>query len=292
MDKQIKSVYLISLAAILILSVITGIFSVLAYTFEFDASISHFQFDSVFAPVFIVCSVLSAAAALVLTAVLRRRFTLDASVPMRAGLTFTCAFSGAMLLIVSILGLVEISGGTGASTLLLLRHITGVPAGLCFLWGALADAKKTHASTGFALASFLPILWAIFSVMYYYFDSSYSLNSPLKISLMLMFVSIMLFFSHDCRLTLDRPKMDLFLFSGFCVLIFAGSVAFAGFASFLRGGVSLRFTLPETCLYFAVWLYTLAKLATAYAVLGAPKKTAKEITEEESAGSHRENPLT
>lgn len=263
MDTKNKSLFKLTTALIVAASIAAGVFAVLAYVYEFESPIGHFIFGAVYAPTFQIISAVCAAAAIISSLYFNSKVTIIPPLPTNAAVIFTGAISGAMMIVYSIIDLVDIIGVSGTSVMLIVRDIIGIPAGLCFIFLALANPKKVFGSPAYALFSFLPVIWGAISLLFFYFDSTYALNSPVRISMQLMYVSVMLFLPHDSRFILGRNKTGSYIFTGLCTVTFTGIVAFAGFFSSLSAAHAFSFKLPECFLYLSLWGYALTRMFTA-----------------------------
>lgn len=260
MDAKIKSIFTLIAVVFILISIVTATIASFAYMTEFESPIGHFKFGAVYAPVFKILSAVCTLAAIGISLLLNSKISVSSPLPLSAPVTFTCAISGAMLVICSIISLTNIVGVPETSWMLIAKNIIGIPAGLCFLFCSLSDPKKTFGNVWIALLTFAPVIWAVMSLLFFYFDNSYALNSPVRTSMQLMYVSIMIFLPHDCRFILGRSKPGGYIFTGFCTIVFCGIVAFAGFFTSISSGGIFPLSLLECFLYLSLWSYALTRM--------------------------------
>ncbi len=94
-----------------------------------------------------------------------------------------------------------------SSVFLLLMVVSAVPAAIYFLRIAFGSSAQT---TAFGIFSAMPALWLILLVLNSYFDSTLSLNSPIKILRMLAIASMMLYAVQESRLAIGIPLPKVF----------------------------------------------------------------------------------
>lgn len=96
---------------------------------------------------------------------------------------------------------------TGYGTLDILCLVLLLPAALYFILGV--AVKLTY--TPKVLLGFSIILWSAVNLLKLYFDLTYTINNPAKVSEQLLSISFMLFFLYECRAIIGkgRPAVQL-----------------------------------------------------------------------------------
>jgi len=269
MDAKTVTIYRISIAVILILSLISGIFAVLSYNYEFEFNANHFKFDATFAPAFKAVTAVSVVIAVVCAVFFNSKIAIKSPPPMNTSVMFSSLLAGAFLIVFSLMDLFGNlgAGSTADSLFSIAKNVMGLPAGACFIACALVPQKKVYSRPVFMFLTFAPVIWMIVSLMAFYFSGLYALNSPVKISIQLMYVALMLFFPNDCRFILGRYNARTYIFTGSCAVLFAGIVAFPNVFTYLSAPGIFNFTFVEGFLYLALWAYVLTRLISLKTVL-------------------------
>ena len=269
MDATTVKIYKISIAVILILSLVSSVFAVLSYNNEFEFAANHFKFDAPLASAFKVITALSVAVAVVCAVFFNAKVAIKAPPPMNTSVMFTSILAGAFMIMFSLMDFFANHGTatTGSVAFTIAKNILGIPAGICFIACALTPQKKVYTKPVFMFLTFAPVIWMIVSLMAFYFSDVYALNSPVKISIQLMYVALMLFFPNDCRFILGRFNARTYIFTGSCAVLFTGIVAFPNVFTYLSAPGIFNFSFVEGFLYLTLWAYVITRLMSLKTVL-------------------------
>ncbi|MBR6676748.1 MAG: hypothetical protein IKL24_05400 [Clostridia bacterium] len=203
-----------------------GIFS------EYDDAMGHFAVSSVFAPCAYLCFFAGPLLGFVGWIVFRGHSSLDespwASVITRVG----CAVAAVCVLASFILDINAASDALKpvSNTALPFYNVSRLFAMLSvvsFAVNALIS-KKAPAKPIASLLSFAPVIYCALKVMLMYFDQSIAVNSPVKLTCQLAFISYLLVFTAHTGLSLGRGQIfPRYLFTLCAAMAIGGSASIA-----------------------------------------------------------------
>ena len=250
--------YILLLAAIAAASLAAAVLLYFAQTVGYDLTIRHFAKNSPYALGAAICigiALLSAIAAGILRA---KTGSITVANPLPAVGAFFAACTAFLMLATFIVSIRALS--TGIAVLKLVQLVLMALAAAYFFLTAAKDAK---ASGGFALLSLCPMLYAVLSLLLVYFDTSYAMNSPVKSYLLLVYISMALFFSAEARAVLRKPSPFLYTFFASACLIFAGALGLSQIVIALHDTVGHGFSVLDCAVRITVALYAAVRLFTA-----------------------------
>ena len=272
--------YRILLGAAGVAALIAAVCLYFAQTVGYDLSIRHFARNSPFAYGFAA----SVAAALLcgIAAGIRKRKTADRTAGIHTGTfgIFAAAVTAFMLLASFILSVRALSAGLPILEVLRL-FLMALSAVFFFLIAA--REKKTGGAA--ALLSLFPLLFSLLSILSVYFNSSYSMNAPVKICWLLTYISMTLFFTGEARVVLGRTLPFWHTFFGVFCFTMTTSVGLSQLAISLTDTVGHGFSLVDSALFVCIAMYTAARLFTA----GTPAPAVSDAPETEQSEDAHEN---
>jgi hypothetical protein len=255
---RFTGVFRCAAAVSIVFAAAASVFITLGFLKQYDNGVDHFMRGSYFLALTAACSVLSLAAAAAGGVMLRKKCSpalpLAGTTPAVFGSSL-CAFmlaASAVLDVVSYIG-VPVAGLSVAAT---------AAAVLSAAYFFMAAAPLDRSNPLFGLAGLAPVVWSILSLMAVYFSDSLAMNSPHKVCLQLMYVSLMVYFVTECRFALGRITVMRWLFTG-CAAILATSLVWVPRVVWaVRGETLYGYTLISTAVFAAATVYIAVRVFT------------------------------
>ena len=143
-------------------------------------------------------------------------------------------------------------------------------------------------------AGMAALLFCIFYAMLAYFNTAFTLNSPIKVLDQVTFLALLLFFMAETRLRLGKRGAGLYLFCAMAALVFSAADSIPGLVYFAAKKTALVGSFMHDFLVLALFLYVLSRLFVTLSQ-SQPNAEAHEkavLTEEDKApGFKPENPM-
>ena len=240
MENIRKNIITYCLFAVSILIAVIGAVSFfLAFGTEFDASICHFERNSVWSVVMYVAlgaGALCAAAAWILNA--KKRAAEDGTIGNALSHIIAYGLCSLEVFVDTIADLVKFfmrvsENPTASGTMHYFIWILGFIGGTCILIGALPgryDAPQ-RALAGFAAPIFLAA-----KVLAIYFDSTIAVNSPIKLVMMLSLLAFMLMMTSESGISIGRSQIFPRRMFTLCASLSIGGAAGLGMLALVIGG--------------------------------------------------------
>lgn len=259
----------------------------LAMENEFDTSIMHFDFDSVYA-LGALCASLGALALAIagfFSASKKLSFTGDNRCTFLG--TFISALTGLMCLLYFVLNVKKGLPETKRALLMIELTFVVLSAIFFFLKASGLFAKKP----GVALSGLIPALMSAFILFYLYFNASEPLNSPLKIYQIVMLATFMLYFTAETGVAISRPKMGKkYVFAGIVATGVGGIVALSRLAARIFDVDVFDFDIVTAAFHAIIWLYIVISFAEKL-LLSREIKEESAFFDSEAAGSETEEAI-
>ncbi len=263
--------YKILIACTAAASLAAAIFLYLAQTVGYDTAIHHFAKGSphaIGAAVFLLLALGCGLAAAIVRA--RDKTPFVRTQPSVLGM-FSAACTAFLMLASFILNI-----GASSSGLSALRIVQLVLLAFSAAYFFLAAAREGSSGTALALLSLCPMLYAAVSLLSVYFNTAYAMNSPVKSYLILLHISLALFFSAEARAVIHRPSPLLYTFFAAACLTCSAAVGLSQLVIALRFSDAYGFSVLDCAIYVTVSLYAAARL------LSAGTETAEEASQTEN----------
>lgn len=239
----------------LFLAVVCAVLYILSYLTAFDSDIGYFRADA-FLP-FMAKAVLTVTLIWLASAfVFIPKGTITASMPQRGIFTriisLLCAAAYAAYAVCRVF--------IGSATVIYSKPITFICTLLAFL-SVLYFVFSAIGNTGqntMILLGFLPIFRAALSMTEAYINNLVAMNSPVKVSLMLSMMSIMIYMLYELRYRADRPfprAFAVFALAGICInAVFSIPLII----NYFTGVYRINAFLPDAVLSLLMALYMIA----------------------------------
>jgi len=266
-------------ALVCVFAVCAAVCLYLALQTDYDPRLRLFESDSAPAAAAAVLCVLGAAAAGVFA--LYTLCSRSKAAPRADGnvLVFFSSLLG-FLLFAAFIVRIGSFGDAAVGTSDILDRVRLALMGLSAFYFLAAVTQKGSISPITALLSLAPILYAFLSVMHVYFDSAYSMNAPVKLYGLLMYLSLALFFTAETRALLGRLHLPAYcLFAGLCIAL-CGPVSLSRLAIAVYDAQGFGFSLLESAVLCAAAVFAAVRLFTLCeqpeeSSLSAPEETAE-----------------
>lgn len=231
MKKDHKTISTALVCAALAFAAAAAVFYYRAVMSCFDVSIRHFE-PSASVTAFIICAAVFTALSIASGAVLYRKSTASRQVGNSTLIDIAFVILGALILSRALTALPDAfrsissasqsSDGVGKNEIIaLVTPLFGVFASAYFITAP--GRKKLEKVRSYL--SFTAIIWALFETLSVYFDSSRTINSPIKAILLCLSIVNMIFITEDVRFLFGTQKAPSYrAISAICVCF---GVAFA-----------------------------------------------------------------
>lgn len=249
------------ISAILLVSASVGVFLcislTLAFNTDFDAEISHFAKNSVWAGTATVLSVILAILGGAAWILAGKEYSFRET--DREETPFVPVFFGALSgLCTALAAYFQLKDGfpDDKRIFFVLRFVFTVVATIWFFADAAGVLDFYPAAS---ITALLPALMIAFTILCEYFSSELAMNSPVKTYGLLMFVSFMLFFKDTAGHGIKRPGASRNLvFSGILSSFFGGAVAISRTVTYFANSDDIGIKITECAIAVTVWIYAVA----------------------------------
>lgn len=238
---------------------LTGVISllqILAYLLEYEAPVAnYFSFGAIFPNLTLVLTILIVLAGSLLTLLIPKNRLQIHAIPVRAASIPAAAgfLAGAVIL--------ALSATTAASRIAMILLLLGAAYAVlsyCF-------SERDPAVT--ALFGFAAVFGCILLDALYYFDNSLEMNAPVKVTVIIGVLCVMLYHTGEIRILLGKSAPRLYMMLCIWLLGVGGLVALPIPVAALAG-VFARTTSPSNAPLLAQQMYHPEYLAGALIVLG------------------------
>lgn len=260
MKASLKKPFALVLAATLLLSSVGVVLRTILLFTSYDAALGHFEkgalADLLFPLLFVIAAILCAAFGFLM------RTELDKTEQeTTVAITFASAFAAITVAVwfFASLPLAFSAGSTMEAVFGILMLVSSIGLALHFLLTALG--APSHSLRVFAAVS--AILFCVFYILHAYFDTSFVLNSPIKIFDQLTLLCFALFFIAECRFFFGTAHNAVYLPIAMLASTFAAADSIPALLYALKSGEPLSGSVMHDFLVFALFLYAGAKLFSA-----------------------------
>lgn len=277
MKKSTKIFLTVTVAAVLIITVLSAVFSYVAMTKHFDHELFYFNAGSAFGSLAIYLPVTASALAVICGIVIRKKIKFAEAPAANIPTVFTSVLMGLLMIASAVF---TITGGAELSRISMGVIITGIIGGIYFLLFPFMGDKPYV-----LFLSFVPAIWAALKLLEEYFREGEPINSPIRTINLTMLAFVLLFFAEEIRFGIDRQIPGTYYFCTLSAVAFTGSAVLPKLAIILTDNSLFEFSFIEWCLGAAIFLFLLARLSAVPAALidseDSPVAEADTIAEEE-----------
>lgn len=267
MKASLKKPFTLILGAALFLSLVGVILRTVLLFTSYDDSLGHFAegalADLLFPLLFVIAAILYAAFGFLARTEFDRTFHENS-----VAVTFASAFAAITTVVwfISAIPLVFSAQGAIACIFGILMLLSALGLAAHFFFTALGTGSYTLRVASAASS----ILFCVFYVLHAYFDTSYVLNSPIKIFDQITILCFALFFIVECRFLFGTSHNAVYLPLAMLAATLAASDSIPALLYAVKSGAPLAGGVMRDFLVFALLLYACARLL---AVLFVPQKT-------------------
>lgn len=259
MKNSAKNVLTVTIAVVIILTVISSVFSYFAMANDFDHEICHFEKGSVNAAVAIIMPIAAALVSACCALFIRKKISLQTSPVIGIPTVFTSVLVGLLMLVSAVFTVI---GDGELPKLSIGASIAAVFSCVYFLLLPFTEGK-----TFMTFFSFAPATWAAMKLLEEYFRTGEPINSPIRSINLTMFAFLLLFFSEEIRFRIGRQFAGVYYFCALSALAFTGVAVFPKLAIILTGTAGFDFDFIDWCLGAVVFLFIIARLSSLPPVL-------------------------
>ncbi len=266
MKASLKKPFALVLAATLLLSLFGVVLRTILLFTSYDAALGHFEegalSDLLFPLLFVIAAIFYAAFGFLMRAELDKN-----EHEGTVAVTFASAFAAitAGVWFFASLPLAFSAGSTMEGVFGVLMLLSSVGLSLHFLLVALGT--DSHTLRVFSAVS--AILFCVFYILHAYFDTSFVLNSPIKILDQLTLLCFALFFIAECRFFFGTAHNAVYLPIAMLASTLAAADSIPALLYALKSGEPLSGSVMHDFLVFALFLYAGARL---FSALFVPQK--------------------
>ncbi len=272
MKKTANIILTVTIAAVILMTVVSSIFSYIAMTGEFDHDIGHFKVGSVSAGIAMYLPIAAAAVSLVGGLLIRKKITFDGIPDTNIPTVFTSVLAGLLLIASAVFTVIE---ATELSRITIGVIVTAVIGGLYLIL-----LPFMHKKPFMIFLSFVPPVWAALKLLEEYFSDGGPINSPIRTINLTMLAFLLLFFAEEIRFRIDCQIPCTYYFLTLSALAFTGNAVFPKLAIILTGNTVFDFSFIDCAVGVAMFMFLLARLSALPSVTEEPSKATK--TESES----------
>ncbi|MBQ8907875.1 MAG: hypothetical protein IJY71_04745 [Clostridia bacterium] len=146
---------------------------------------------------------------------------------------------------------------TTAETVLLILTLLFAVGVIVYMASTVLSATSLTLTAGAAMAT---ALFSIFYAMLAYFNTAFTLNSPIKILDQVTFLALLLFFLAESRLRLGKRGRAFYLFAAMTALVLTAANSLPGLIYFAAKQSPLVGSFMHDFLVLAFFLYVLSRL--------------------------------
>lgn len=284
MNHSTKNVYYLSVGLGLFLSVLVSVFRSQLLLNDYSPSLGHFAEGptaDLFLPLLFVLSVVIAIGFGIFfrSSLSNRVLRLTLPTIFAAALCALASFVWIVVLLIDVLSK-GLPGGT--LRILLIAMTLFALLGIChFLYTATGgNDERLQLLLGAASAVF-----CAFYMLYAYFDTAFTLNSPIKIFDQITFFVLALFFLAECRFRVGKISDAAFLPIGMIAMVFSSANAVPGLIYAATESEALVGNVMHDFLSLSLFLYIIARMLSfplSVTEQGTPDAFADELAEESS----------
>lgn len=262
MKDTFKKPYIAVLGASFLIALAATVVRTILLLTDYDASLGHFAESPIanllFPLLLIIATVFYAAFGIIARNELGKK-DLDRPLPI----VFASAFAAVATLVWFITQIPRlISAESIALPFAVLTLLFSLGLFACFLTTALSVQNKTLN----VLAGTCAVLFCVFYILYSYFDTSFVLNSPIKIFDQLTFLVFVLFFLAECRFSFGIISYAAYLPITLLCATFAMANAIPALIYAAIEQKALTGNVMHDFLTFAVFVYALTRSISVFIV--------------------------
>ena len=239
-DKKAKSLwgfYIFAVAA----SVVGATLRLLVVLYDYDFKLGLYNQGAILPHIF-NAFLLASIVVLLFSVLLGRRASLPTELP-RVGrlLTFISSLTGFSMIATAVMQLlmrvsfeIMLAGwkSTLASALEIAMQVFALPTALYFI---LMAVRQNPYRPSTAALGFFPVLWSAAYLMCVYFDTSTTLNNPLRILEQASLIVVMAFLLMELRCLVGKAKPHLYIAFGMILMVMVASSSLPTFLLTLAG---------------------------------------------------------
>ncbi|MBR6917022.1 MAG: hypothetical protein IKN38_02445 [Clostridia bacterium] len=279
--------YLILLFCVAVSAALVGsVVLYLAMDNDYDASIKHFEFGSVFATSALAISIGGAALGLVGFIISpEKKIDLD---PKRGDYTFVGVFFSILTGLMSALYFVSRirQGIPEEKPGLLMAEMAFSALSVAFFTIKAAGILKKKKNL--SILGISPALACAFMLLNLYFSRNEPLNAPLKIYETVMLISFMLYFTADTGISISRKKMNRkYVFAGLFAATTGGTIALSRIAIRIVNVDVFDFDIIKTAFCAVMWLYVVFTFGERL-IMSREKSNEEALLEEKESAEEKE----
>ena len=259
MKRSTKILLTATVAAVLIITVLSAIFSYIAMTTDFDHELFYFNAGSTLGALTMYLPIVAPALAIICGIALSKKIRFTESPAANIPTVFTSVLMGLLMIAASVFTL---TGGAELSRISMGVILTGIVSGIYFLLFPFVGNRSFM-----IYLSFVPTIWAALKLLEEYFREGEPINSPIRTINLTMLAFLLLFFAEEIRFGIDRQIPGTYYFCILSAVAFTGSAALPKLAIILTDNSLFEFSFIEWCLGAAMFLFLLARLSAVPAVL-------------------------
>lgn len=259
MKKSVKNTLVASVALVILITVLSSVFSYISMTEYFDHDIGHYKNDT---PITAAAMYLPFAATIisVVCAILIRKKVSFAKEPeINIPTVFSSLLTGLLLVAVSVF---TVTDGDVLSRLSFAAVIAGLISAVYFILFPFLNGKSFM-----MFLSFIPPVWAALKLLEEYFRVGSPINSPIRTVNLTMLAFILLFLAEEIRFYIGTHSVGIYYFCILNAIVFTGNAIIPKLAVIISGNNEFGFSFIGCCLGFGMFLFLLSRLLAAPSAL-------------------------
>ena len=259
MNHSTKSVYFLSVGIGLVLAVLVSVFRSILLLTGYSPTLGHFYEGpaaDIFLPLFFVLSIVVAVG----FGIFFRSFLSNRALKQTLPSIFASGLAALTMLVWLITLLTNaVRYGTPSGPLRPLLTLLSFFTLLCIGHFVYSAVGGTNVRLQALLCASLAVFCA-FYMLYAYFDTTFTLNSPIKIFDQITFFILALFFLAECRFHVNKVSDAVFLPIGMIAMVFTAANAAPGLIYAASEGTPLVGSVMHDFLSLALFLYVVARM--------------------------------
>ena len=259
MNHSTKKVYFLSVGLGLLLAVVASVFRSILLLNGYTPSLGHFT-EGVAADLFLPLLFVLAIVVAIGFGIFFRSSLTNRTLKQTLPTVFASGLSALAMLVWIVVLLVDVIGKglpVGTARILLILMTLFALIGIChFVYSAISgNGERNRVLLCAALAVF-----CAFYMLYAYFDTAFTLNSPIKLFDQITFFLLALFFLAECRFHVNKISDATFLPIGMICMVFTAADAVPGLIYAAAEGEALVGNVMHDFLALAFFLYIVARM--------------------------------
>lgn len=271
MKKTANNILTVFIAAVILMTVVSAVFSYIAMANEFDHDIGHFNTGSVSAGIAMYLPIAAAAVSLIGGLLIRKRIAFDEVPPANIPTVFSSVLAGLLLIASAIFAVIE---AVEPSRITMGAIVVALISGVYFLLLPFMQKK-----TFMIFLSFAPPVWAALKLLEEYFSDGGPINSPIRTINLTMLAFLLLFFAEEIRFVIDCQIPSTYYFLTLSALAFTGNAVFPKLVIILTGNTAFEFSFIDCAVGVAMFMFLLARLSALPSITENPTVTIESDTE-------------